>query len=151
MTLLVVGLSGCGGRDTSSLKSSIIGHWEMKPNNEYNQAYKNTHFYISKDRVIQVDDDGTTTEMKYKILNTNNKKNTIMVKFIDPSGDSEDNILKFPSNKERNKLVETINVNGVEPTVNQGDDLSTIESKIDAMGDLTQDIPWKFVDDKQKP
>lgn len=149
--LFIIILSACGGRDTSTLESSIIGHWVTQPDNEYNAVWKDTHFYISKDKIIQVENDGTKTEMKYKILSTNDKKNSITIKVIDPSGESMDNVLTFPSKKERNKLVELINANGVEPYAEEDDDLTTIESKINSLGPLTQNIPWKYVDDKQKP
>ncbi|OAH52918.1 MULTISPECIES: membrane lipoprotein lipid attachment site-containing protein [Bacillaceae] len=71
ITVLVLVLSACGGRDLSNVKTSLYGHWKDEESD--------THYYISDGSFIQVDDEGQE-EKTYKVLEHDEVKNIIQIR-----------------------------------------------------------------------
>jgi hypothetical protein len=64
--------------------------------------------------LIKVEKGGTTTNMKYTIIKTNDIDNTITIQVIDPSGtvlEADKKDIKFSADKKA--MTETVNVLGV--------------------------------------
>ena len=69
--ILVVFLIGCGGRDTSSLKSAILGHWVLESGK--------THYYFDVASIV-MQDEGRRMDLTYTVLELNETENWIKIR-----------------------------------------------------------------------
>ncbi|WP_157059303.1 hypothetical protein [Viridibacillus arvi] len=130
-------MSGCG-RDTSSPKDALLGHWESEA----------ADLYISRDKIITVlKEDGKTLENKYIIVSYNDKKRSITIK---PKNSEEDitnlaNVFQF--NKNYTRINATIDLSESSFSESDEDTYKNIDQKY--MDSQVNEI--KFVDKKQEP
>jgi len=93
-------------RDSLKVDKALIGHW-------VNTA-GTLDYYFSDAALIKVEKGGTTTNMKYTILKTNDTDNTITIQVNNPSGtvlEGDKKDIKFSADKKT--MTETVNVLGV--------------------------------------
>ena len=106
---VVVFIAGCSvsvKRDSLKVEKALIGHWV---NTEGNLDY-----YFSDTALIKVEKGGSTTNMTYTIVETNNTENTLTIKVDNPAGtvlDEDTKVMKFSA--DRKTMTETVNVLGV--------------------------------------
>jgi len=102
-------IGGCSAmvqRDSLKVDKALIGHW-------VNTA-GTLDYYFSDTALIKVEKDGTTTNMTYTIVKTNDTENTITIQVNDPSGtvlEANKKDIKFSADKKT--MTETVNVLGV--------------------------------------
>jgi hypothetical protein len=113
MYLLVVAfvilISGCSAtvqRDSLKVDKALIGHW-------VNTA-GTLNYYFSDTALVKVEKSGTTTNMTYTIVKTNDTDNTITIQVNNPAGtvlEEDKKDIKFSADKKA--MTETVNVLGV--------------------------------------
>jgi hypothetical protein len=106
---VVVFIAGCSvsvKRDSLKVEKALAGHWV---NTEGTLDY-----YFSDTALIKVEKGGSTTNITYTIVETNNTENTITIKVDNPAGtvlDEDTKVIKFSA--DRKTMTETVNVLGV--------------------------------------
>ena len=97
VVIAVIMISGCSSpsatRDTLKVDKALVGHWV--------NAIGNPDLYFSGTELIKVEKDGSTTNMTYEVLETNDNANTITIRVTDPTkviNESTSNI-KFSTDK----------------------------------------------------
>ena len=106
---VVILISSCSAtvqRDSLKVDKALNGHW-------VNTA-GTLDYYFSDTALIKVEKGGTTTNMTYTILKTNDTDNTITIQVKNPSGtvlEGDKKEIKFSADKKT--MIETVNVLGV--------------------------------------
>lgn len=106
---VVIFVSGCSAsvnRDSLKVEKALVGHWV---NTEGTLDY-----YFTDTALIKVEKGGSTTNMTYMIIETNNTENTITIQVDNPAGtvlDEDTKVIKFSA--DRKTMTETVNVLGV--------------------------------------
>jgi hypothetical protein len=106
---IVILISGCSAsiqRDSLKVDKALIGHW-------VNTA-GTLDYYFSDTALIKVEKGGTTTNMTYTIVKTNDTDNTITIQVNNPAGtvlEEDKKDIKFSADKKT--MTETVNVLGV--------------------------------------
>jgi hypothetical protein len=92
--MLVSGCSMSSSSDRTSLTvdKALIGHW-------ISQGSDATNYYISSDKLIKVQKDGTTEQMTYVVSETNNNTNEIKIHLTTADGSQSDKKMKFTTDK----------------------------------------------------
>lgn len=118
-------ISGCSvtvQRDSLKVDKALIGHWV---NNEGTLDY-----YFSDTELIKVEKNGTTTNMTYTIVKTNNTENMMTIQVNNPAGTLiEEDIRDIKFSPDKKTMTETVNVLGVK----------------------TSEANFNYVDSKTKP
>ena len=97
LALLLV-LGGCGGRDTSSLKSAVLGHWVIESGK--------THYYIDAASIVMLDE-GRRMDQTYTVLELNETENWIKIRVKTGYEMGHDKKLVFsPDRKSRTETIE---------------------------------------------
>lgn len=135
--LLIFLLSGCG-RDTSSPKSGILGHWETE----------NADLYFSSNKLTSVlKKDGTTREVEYTVISYNDKKRSILIK-PNPKNANGENVfaeqIKF--NEDYTKAELTLNLKNSDFSEEDKDTFENIDQEYMD----TQVNKMKYIDSKQE-
>lgn len=105
----VILMSACSynvQRDSLKVDKALIGHWV--------NAEGTSDYYFSDSTLIKVEKGGSTTNMTYEVLKTNDNENTITIRVDNPAGtviDEDTKDIKFSADK--NSMTETVNVVGV--------------------------------------
>lgn len=111
--LVLVGfilLGGCTGtvdRESQTVDEALIGHWV---NTEGTLDY-----YFSDTALIKVENDGTTTNMTYTVVTTNDTDNTMTIEVTNPAEtimEKSKRDIKFSADKKA--MTETVNIVGAE-------------------------------------
>jgi hypothetical protein len=106
---VVIFISGCSvtvQRDSLKVDKALSGHW-------VNTA-GTLDYYFSDTALIKVEKGGTTTNMTYTIVKTNDTDNTITIQVNNPAGtvlEEDKKDIKFSADKKT--MTETVNVLGV--------------------------------------
>ncbi|MBP1744725.1 MAG: hypothetical protein H6Q58_1703 [Firmicutes bacterium] len=104
--ILIGGCSVTVQRDSLKVDKALIGHWV---NTEGALDY-----YFSDTSLIKVEKGGTTTNMTYTIVKTNDNDNTITIQVKNPAGtvlEEDKKEIKFSADKKT--MTETVTVLGV--------------------------------------
>lgn len=143
--VLILILTGCGGRDISSVRTSIIGHWS-----ETSEDGKQD-IYIGNDKFITIIND-TKMIYDYKVVAENDKRKEIILTTEDAEGSGLKYQLKFKS-KEMTDIICTIDIFDIKnPDKGEQDALDLIETLAPALGvDTEQTEGWEYVDDNIEP
>jgi hypothetical protein len=158
ISFMVIVLSACSSnttnnesqRDVSKIEKSIFGHWVSKPDNP---KYEDTHYYISKDNFIMVDQ-GTKKTMDYKINQSNDKEN-----WLEISTEGLDNMgtltrkLEF-SNEDRTNLTEVMTAEDIKISSDRADsdeNQQLVDLLQSVMGDKEVESKWEYVDELTEP
>lgn len=91
-------VSGCSflsdpDRTSLSVQKALIGHW-------ISQSSEATNYYISSDKLVKVQKNGTTEEITYKISEINNNTNELVIQVTTAIGIESDKKIKFTTDKE---------------------------------------------------
>jgi len=99
--ICIILVSGCSftgtlkdnsDRSSLSVENALIGHW-------ISQSSEAPNYYISSDKLIRVKKDGTTEEMTYKVIETNDNTNEIKIHVTTAGGSESDNKIQFSADK----------------------------------------------------
>jgi len=104
--ILISGCSATVQRDSLKVDKALIGHW-------VNTA-GTLDYYFSDTALIKVEKGGTTKNMTYTIVKTNDTDNTITIQVNNPAGtvlEEDKKDIKFSTDKKT--MTETVNVLGV--------------------------------------
>lgn len=97
LVIIVLLLTGCSGRDTSTPEKALLGHWVTESGK--------THYYFNQDKLVMIDE-GRKMDMTYSILESNNTENWIKIRVRTEYEMGHDKTLKFSF--DRKSLAETI-------------------------------------------
>ena len=106
---VVIIISGCSAtvqRDSLKVDKALIGHWA--------NTAGTLDYYFSDTALVKVEKGGTTTNMTYTIVKTNDTDNTITIQVNNPAGtvlEEDKKDIKFSTDKKT--MTETVNVLGV--------------------------------------
>jgi hypothetical protein len=98
-SLVVIVLSGCGGRNTSTLPKALLGHWVVHGDTQ------ETHYYVDSEKLTMVDG-SRRMEMAYRVLEMNENENWIKIRVKTGYDVGHDKRLQFSS--DRRSLTSTI-------------------------------------------
>jgi|GEM_PF-6254787 len=101
--ILISGCSINAQRGSLKVDKALIGHWI---NSNGSPAY-----YISDNGFIKVEKDGSTTNMTYVVITSNDIENTISISVSNPNGSVQDENIKFSTDKKT--MTETAYIFGV--------------------------------------
>jgi hypothetical protein len=99
-------ISGCGinvQRGSLTVDKALIGHWI--------NSNGTPDYYFSAAGLTKVQKDGSTTNMTYVVLKSNDNENTISIRVSNPNGVVQDEDIKFTTDKK--SMTETITILGV--------------------------------------
>ena len=97
--ICLVLIAGCGGRDTSTLPGSLIGHWVTESGN--------THYYFDSSSLIMMDA-GRRMDQSYTVLESNESENWMKIRVKTGYDMGHDKHLAFsPERKSINETIKT--------------------------------------------
>ena len=108
--LVLFGLILLGGctvtvdRESETVEEALVGHWV--------NTMGSPDYYFTETELIEVDDEGTKTEMTYVVVESNEEDNTITIQTTDSTGGEEDKKIEFAEDRET--MEETSYILGVE-------------------------------------
>ncbi|MBM7598455.1 hypothetical protein JOC34_000812 [Virgibacillus halotolerans] len=149
--LLVIVLAGCGGkRDISSPETAIIGHWI----NEHDNAEdEDTHFYITKEKFIMVDQ-GTKSVSDYEVSASNDEEKWIEIK-TEGRNDVGSLVRRLEfTNDEMTEINNPLTLDDVLFSSERADSKETqdlLDAAKEIMGDTEIESTWSYVDDLTEP
>gem|GEM_PF-3456822 len=147
-TLLLTACSG--GRDTSSVETSIIGHWVSESEDP---KFEDTHYYISKDKFTTVDQ-GTKTITDYKTSSANEKEKWIEI-IVEGKQNSGSLVRRLEfTNDEMTELVNPFKMSDVILSSDRADSKESQELfdfAENLLGDTEFTSTWKYIDDLTEP
>lgn len=123
LILCVISIPVALARDTSSLESSLVGHWITKS--------KATDYYFDGSNLLMVERSGRIMPMTYKNLEYNEKYNWLKISVLTNYNKGHEKLLEF-LDKDRTIINETIEME----FAGKKSSLSTI---------------WYYVDDQTRP
>lgn len=100
LSLVVIVLTGCGRRDTSTLSKALLGHWITHGETQ------DTHYYVADENLTMVDGSGRRMEMTYRVLESNENQNWIRIRVKTAYDVGHDKHLQFTA--DRKSLTSTI-------------------------------------------
>lgn len=109
--LVLFGLILLGGctvtvdRESETVEEALVGHWA-------NTMGSPDYYLFTETELIEVDDEGTKTEMTYVVVESNEEDNTITIQTTDSTGGEEDKKIEF--SEDRETMEETSYILGVE-------------------------------------
>jgi hypothetical protein len=139
-------ITGCGGRDISSVDTALIGHWKVTAGEE---NWIGNEYYISEDQFISVND-GEEERYTYDILQKNDDKGTITIQASKVDGSGFEYRITF-GNDDKTKLENTLNARNFQWGDNLTDDEKEFLRGIADQMDLKIITTWEYIDDKQEP
>jgi hypothetical protein len=107
-------LSGCSAvaqRDSLKIDKALIGHWV--------NSNGSSDYYFSDTGFTKVEKDGSTTNMTYIVVKSNDNENTITIRVSKPAGilqDEDTRDIKFSADKKT--MTETVNILGIKISEN---------------------------------
>ncbi|OUL08361.1 hypothetical protein [Trichococcus shcherbakoviae] len=120
--LVLFGLILLGGctvtvdRESETVEEALVGHWV--------NTMGSPDYYFTETELIEVDDEGTKTEMTYVVVESNEEDNTITIQTTDSTGGEEDKKIEF--SEDRETMEETSYILGVESGT---EDFTYVDSK----------------------
>lgn len=108
--LVLFGLILLGGctvtvdRESETVEEALVGHWV--------NTMGSPDYYFTETELIEMDDEGTKTEMTYVVVESNEEDNTITIQTTDSTGGEEDKKIEF--SEDRETMEETSYILGVE-------------------------------------
>lgn len=120
--LVLFGLILLGGctvtvdRESETVEEALVGHWV--------NTMGSPDYYFTETELIEVDDEGTKTEMTYVVVESNEEDNTITIQTTDSTGGEEDKKIEFSEDGET--MEETSYILGVESGT---EDFTYVDSK----------------------
>jgi hypothetical protein len=120
--LVLFGLILLGGctvnveREPETVKEALVGHWV--------NTMGSPDYYFTETELIEMDDEGTKTEMTYVVVESNEEDNTITIRTTDSKGGEEDKKIEF--SEDRETMEETSYIVGVESGT---EDFTYVDSK----------------------
>ena len=120
--LVLFGLILLGGctvtveRESETVEEALVGHWV--------NTMGSPDYYFTETELIEMDDEGTKTEMTYVVVESNEEDNTITIQTTDSTGGEEDKKIEFSEDRETMK--ETSYILGVE---SGKEDFTYVDSK----------------------
>ena len=120
--LVLFGLILLGGctvtvdRESETVEEALVGHWV--------NTMGSPDYYFTETELIEVDDEGTKTEMTYVVVESNEEDNTITIQTTDSTGGEEDKKIEF--SEDRETMEETSYILGVE---SGKEDFTYVDSK----------------------
>lgn len=112
-------LGGCTvtvDRESETVEEALVGHWV--------NTMGSPDYYFTETELIEVDDEGTKTEMTYVVVESNEEDNTITIQTTDSTGGEEDKKIEF--SEDRETMEETSYILGVESGT---EDFTYVDSK----------------------
>lgn len=100
-------LGGCTvtvDRESETVEEALVGHWV--------NTMGSPDYYFTETELIEMDDEGTKTEMTYVVVESNEEDNTITIQTTDSTGGEEDKKIEF--SEDRETMEETSYILGVE-------------------------------------
>ena len=120
--LVLFGLILLGGctvtvdRESETVEEALVGHWV--------NTMGSPDYYFTETELIEMDDEGTKTEMTYVVVESNEDDNTITIQTTDSTGGEEDKKIEF--SEDRETMEETSYILGVESGT---EDFTYVDSK----------------------
>lgn len=112
-------LGGCTAtveREPETVEEALVGHWV--------NTMGSPDYYFTENELIEMDDEGTKTEMTYVVVESNEEENTITIRTTDSKGGEEDKKIEFSDDRET--MEETSYIVGVESGT---EDFTYVDSK----------------------
>lgn len=104
--VFAVFISGCSltaQRGSLKVDKALSGHWI---NSNGTPSY-----YFSDTTFTKVEKDGSTTNMTYAVLQSNDNDNTLTIRVTNPTGVVQDAAIKFSTDKK--SMTETVSILGI--------------------------------------